>query len=330
MRTDVIAGSNGKRIGAGLILAVVSMLGIPDPLMGEEKKEDPKWTNATDFSYVLTEGNSDTETIGFKNTLVHKTKKGRTRLKMLGDRINRADDRFLLVDPGFTWEPGEPPPPVTWTVVDPATEPDVEKYFMELRFDRKFTEKFTWNAGGSWDRNRDAGILNRTIAFGGIGNIWWDREKHHFNTSYGLSYTDREEDEPDPLKSDKFAGIRFTSDYLVKWRKTTTFKNDLTFNNSLENSDDYSFDMTNSLSVDMNNHLALKISIQHLYNSVPALEDLDLIAFVILIDPDGIPGNGDEFFETVATGGIEFELGDEKARREKLDTIFRTSLTIKF
>ena len=315
----------------GWILAVLAMFLSANLSWGEEdEKKKPKWSNSTDLSYVLTEGNSDTESVGFKNLLNHETEKGKLRVRLQGDVVNRADDRFLLVDPGFTWEPGAPPPAVTWTVVDPPTEPDVEKYFAEGRYDRKFSKKFTWNGGASWDRNLDAGIISRTIAFGGLGNIWWKKEKEYFNTSYGLSYTDREEEEPDPVKPAKFAGFRLTINYNVIWWDTTTYHNDTTYNISLENSDDYSLDMTNSISLDMHKHSALTVSIQHLYNSIPALEDLDLVAQVILIDPDGIPGNGDEFFETVEAGGIEIQLGEERERREKLDTIFRVSLTIKF
>ena len=45
---------------------------------------------------------------------------------------------------------------------------------------------------------------------------------------------------------------------------------------------------------------------------------------------DGIPGNGDEFFETVSTGGGELVVGEVSIRKDELDTIFRTSLVITF
>ncbi len=62
---------------------------------------------------------------------------------------------------------------------------------------------------------------------------------------------------------------------------------------------------------------------------MPALEDIDVVAEVVLVDPDGIPGNGDELFETVESGGLEIELGSvQERRRERLDTVFTTSLTI--
>jgi hypothetical protein len=67
-----------------------------------------------------------------------------------------------------------------------------------------------------------------------------------------------------------------------------------------------------------------------MYEAEPALEDVDLIARVNLVDPDGTPGSGDEFFETVSTGGSEIVIGEESILEDELDTIFRTSLVITF
>ena len=49
-----------------------------------------------------------------------------------------------------------------------------------------------------------------------------------------------------------------------------------------------------------------------------------------MVDPDGIPGNGDELFETVAAGGTTIALGERQVRRDRLDMIFRTALVIGF
>jgi len=44
----------------------------------------------------------------------------------------------------------------------------------------------------------------------------------------------------------------------------------------------------------------------------------------------GIPGTGDERFRTVSTGGTTLVLGSSSARKDKLDTVIRTALVIKF
>ena len=58
--------------------------------------------------------------------------------------------------------------------------------------------------------------------------------------------------------------------------------------------------------------------------------DLDVVAYVDVIDPDGIAGSGDEFFRTLSTGNSKIVVGSADARKDKLDTIFRTALVIKF
>jgi hypothetical protein len=114
------------------------------------------------------------------------------------------------------------------------------------------------------------------------------------------------------------------------WGAQTTFTNDWKFNLNLEDTADYSSEMTNAIAVSMNSRFALKVSVQLLFNSEPALEDLDIVAQVNLINPDGIPGNGDEFFETVDSGGVIVEFGSGRERKKELDTVVRTSLVIKF
>ena len=251
---------------------------------------------------------------------------------MQATRSDEADDRFLQVDPGYVWEPGEgAPPDATTTLVEPSPEADVQIFFTEARYDRNIRGNVAWNAGASWDQNIDAGILSRTILFGGITNVFWnEKDELEFNVTYGLSFTDREEDSPDPLKDDRYAGLRFTWDYLNKWGSVTTYENDLTSNMSISDTSDWHFNMTNTLSVAMSKKLAIRVSLQWLYANVPALEDVDVEARVDLIDPDGIPGNGDEYFITVDSGGAKFVAGEDRVRKEQLDTIFRTSLVINF
>jgi putative salt-induced outer membrane protein YdiY len=300
----------------------------------EEKKR--KWTNSTELSLVVTEGNSNTQTFGFNDTFrFNWEENARFQLKLQATKSNTADDVFKRVDPGFTWVPGEDVEvsDLTTTVVEPAVEPDVEIYFVEGRYDRKLSDRRTWNAGASWDRNLDAGILSRSILFAGLGSIFWDRDDLKFNVSYGLSYTDRDEEEPDTEKDDQFPGLRFTWDYMNKWGKNTQYDNDLTFNISLSDRNDWSISNTSTVAVSMNSRLALSFSLQFLYNNEPALEDADVIAFVKLNNEDGIPGSGDEFFETVDGPGediVEIELGSDRVRKKELDTVIRTSLVINF
>ncbi len=99
----------------------------------------------------------------------------------------------------------------------------------------------------------------------------------------------------------------------------------------LDDFSDYTSSITHSIAVPLSRRLSLKVGLKWLYNSGPALEDVDVVAEVVLLDSDGIPGSGDERYETVESGGVEFELGSvQERRRDRLDTIFTTSLAIEF
>jgi hypothetical protein len=269
----------------------------------EEEEEKLGWTNSTDLSLVVTDGNSSTETLGFNNLLRRRWSNARYSFQVDGVRSNTSDDPFAFF---YTDDPdGE------IEVFFPSKSPDVERYFIENRYDRNITERFFWNVGASWERNKDAGILNRYIGFAGVGNIWWSREDLEFSTTYGLSYTDREDETPDPEKDDSFIGFRFGWEYENQWGKVTTYRNLWNITDSLEDTSDYYSDMVNSISVAINSRLALKVSLQWLYNSIPGLQDVTLYA----ID---------------RKTGLKVEEGEVQIRKEKLDTIFRTSLVVNF
>ena len=100
---------------------------------------------------------------------------------------------------------------------------DVANSLLRGSYERNITSRFFWNTGASWDRNDDAGILNRYIVHAGVGNTWVDIMRRRFATTYGLSYADREEEEPDPEKDRRFAGARLGWNYTEKFNAGTTF-----------------------------------------------------------------------------------------------------------
>jgi hypothetical protein len=300
--------------------------------------EQTGWSNTTDLGFTVTSGNSETEGINLHSVSNWQSKRQGFRLKLDGLRSNTADDPYRQVDPGFYWQPGaEPPEGVTTTLVSPDKEPDTEKYFVEARYERSVAAKprltpgtLSWHIGSSWDRNLDAGIRGRLVVYTGLGHVWWNRQDLKFQSNYSLSWSDRSEETPDPEKEDQFPGLRYNWLYENRWGKNVVFHNEWTFNINLSELSDYASNMTSSIRVPMTQRLSLRVSLHWLYNSIPALEDIDLVAQVVVVDPDGIPGNGDEYFETVESGGSTVELGSVQERKEKLDTVFTTSLGISF
>ena len=316
-----------------ICLVVLSGLGVEQALaqQGQDEERQLGWSNATDLSLVLTKGNSAARTLGFANKLRHVWETSRLQVDLTAVRSDTSDDRFFLADPGFVFPVGTTPDDLTFQFVRPSPSPDVATYLVGGRYDRNLSEYFFWNTGASWDRNEDAGILHRYIAFAGVGNIWSDTETRQLSTSYGISYTDRDEKVPDPDKDRRFGGARLGWDYLEQLGGVTVFESVFTANINVAAASDYSLNTTNSVDVSMNEHLSLKVSVQFRYENKPALETgLDVVAHVDLIDPDGVPGTGDELFMTVADGGGQIVLGSADARKDKLDTIFQTALVVSF
>ena len=318
-------------------MALVALAVCPAHLAAQTPGADPGdtddargWDNATELSVVRTGGNAETQTLGFSNTLRVRGTAHRLRLRFDGVRSRAGDERYLLVAPGVRFPPGARPDQFETVTARPPLEPDVEQYFVEGRYDRELGEHFLWHAGASWDRNNDAGIRNRTIVFGGVGNTWADRETLGLSTAYGFSYTTREELEADGAKADHFVGLRINGDYRQRLGTITSVDGALTLNVSLVDRSDYSVNNTSGLAVAMTDHLSLRVSLQWLYEHQPAFEEAAILALVALRDPDGAPGSGDELFETVADGGVAIELGRGRLRKDGLDTILRTALVISF
>ena len=321
-----------KRVLAMCLVAWLGV-GLEDAWAQDKAKEPPKlgWSNSTDLSLVVTAGNSAAQTWGFNDELRHVWKDARFELEGNVVRSNTSDDRFFMVGPGLEFPVGGAPANPPTSLIKPDPTPDVANYLISGSYERNITPAFFWNAGGSWDRNDDAGILNRYIAHAGVGNKWVDTARRRFTTSYGFSYSDREEEEPDPDKDRRFTGGRLGWEYMERFNAGTTFDNKFATNINLSDPADYSINTTSALTVAVVSHVSLKVSLQWLYENEPALEsDLDVIAFVELINPDGIPGTGDEIFRTLSSGGSKLVLGSADARKDKLDTIFRTALVIKF
>ena len=326
-------------LGCTVFLAPRFVARAQEPAEGapeEEEQQPSRWTNAIDFGLAVTQGNSNTESLKIDSKTEWKSECSSFRVDFGGHQTNTADDRFRLIDPGFTWLVGEDPPPeASSSLVTPEKEPDVEEFAFEIRYDRSISKNLQirpgttkWHAGVSWNRDISAGLLSRSSVFGGLGHTWLDREDLNFDTSYSLSYNKREEEAPDPEKEDEFAGLRLGWRYENGWGKQVIYENDFTSTLNLEDRGDYTASMTQSVRVPISDRLSLKVRLQWRYASEPAFEDIDTRALTVLIDPDGIPGSGDEFFETVASGGTAIDLGETRERKKELDTVFSTSLTV--
>jgi len=217
---------------------------------------------------------------GLKELYLYKFESSRFQFKLEGTQANKADDPYVKLIRGSGGIDHTDPCSGTTTceTVEPDPENSIERYLAEGRYSHDISAKTNWNVGASWDRylTDGSGVDSRYIGFAGIGNIWYDRDDLKFSTNYGISYTDRTETTPDPAKDDTFAGVRLDWAYLNKFGANVTYTNTWTINESLSDTQDYNSDMVNAVGIDINKHLAFKVSLQWLYNHVPPLRTVDL------------------------------------------------------
>jgi putative salt-induced outer membrane protein YdiY len=261
-------------------------------LVGSASAEEAKksWSDTAELSYVVTGGNSDTNTLGFKNEFKQQWENAAFTLKAGAVRAESTDSK-----PRATGSPGD------FEVTEvKTTTTTADLAYLNGTYERTITERTSWYVGAGWDRNTPAGVLNRYSVGGGIANVWHNTDDLKFKTFYGLTYT-KEENEVE-LVDDTFAGLRAGYGYLNKLTGSTTLFSDLILDVNLDETDDFRADWTNAVAVAMSTHLALKATLQLLYDHEPALEIISL--------------NGGPATVTIP--------------RDDLDTIFTTSLVVNF
>ncbi len=287
--------ARGGIVGLMVMLVAGSVLAQDEEASAAEKKV---WSDQAEFSYVATDGNSKSSTLGFKNLLTGQWERSSVEVKAgaIQAQSTNVVDRFAVGSPGSFQE-----------VVIEQDETTAENYYLNGRYDQKITERFFWYAGAGWDRNRPAGIDNRYVASGGVGNIWSDTEKTKFRTDYAASYTRQEDVVQVPGIDETYPGLRFSWAYKHRFGESTDYVNDFVFDLNLDDTEDWRGDMINSVAVAMNSRVALKVSLQWLYRNRPSFDEVAL-------------------FDTV--GGTQ--LGTVFVEKEELDTLFTASVVVNF
>lgn len=230
------------------------------------------WTNATELSFVSTGGNASSSTLGLKAALTGTGNANTFKLELGGIR---GETTFrTLAATGTTG---------SFTVNETTdSELTAESYFARGRYDRSFGAVFTFGGAG-WDRNTFAGIQNRYALVAGLGRSWIESETARFKTDVGATYTIQKDVDPAPGVDEGFGGVRFSFDAMRQLSETTDFTSLLIVDENLENTDDFRADWTNSLGVALSGNLALKTSLQLLFDNQPSL------LAVPLFDGGGLP-----------------------------------------
>jgi len=280
-----------------MALPVILLVAGATPAADEERTG---WSDVAELSLVSTAGNSESSTFGFKNALIRAGESSNLEIRAGGIRAE-ADTitRFAVgPDPGYSLQ----------ETTDTAVT--AENYYLHGNYKRLISEKLFWYAGGGWERNRFAGIDNRYLVEGGVGNIWRDDDVLKFRTQYSVTMTKQDDVVPRPDADDTWVGARAGWNYLNKFGANTTYENVLVVDANLEDSSRWRGDMINSVSVSMSARLALKVSLQWLYENEPAFTEVE--RFTTLGPP---PVSSGEM--------VPFQL-------DELDTVLTASLVVNF
>lgn len=263
-------------------------------LADDEEAVRTGWSDTAELSLLATGGNSDAQTLAFRNALARRWDRSSLTITAAAVRAETTTTSRVAVGTAASFD----------VLESASTALTAENYLLRGRYDREISERLFWLAGLGWDRNQFAGVENRVNASAGLGTLWFEREDARFKTDYSLTFTDEEDVSG---SSESFAGIRVSYDYLRKLTATTDFGSQLVLDENLDDTADLRADLVNSLSVAMSDRLALKVSLQLLYDREPALGALPLL------DPTGSPTG-----ETVL------------AELEELDTALTVSLVANF
>ena len=290
---------NCPTIGVHLsVLCAILLLTLGAAAHGQESEEVTHvWSDTGEVTYVATGGNAEVETLGVRNSLVRTWEGATFRLDFGALRSETTTQRRFAVGSAESFRLRE----------TSQSDLTAENYHLRGRYDRDISKRLFWFAGAGWERNEFAGIQNRFQALAGVGHVWFDDEAGHFRTDYGLTYVDQDDVVENPKTSDSFVGARLGCEYLRRFGSHTAYENLLILDGNADETSDYRADMINSLAVSMNDRLALKISLQLLYDNQPSL------AAVPLLGEDGA------------------ETGTEVlAPLEELDTRFSVALVVNF
>ena len=260
----------------------------------------PGWYSSTDLSAVVATGNSDTINVGATVNLkrLWLRTSWTTTASFQRNDVREPQLRAVGTSPGaFTIDKGD------WIAKS-------EKLFANTNFERRITERFFWNVGGTGERDKFAGLSSRLTGFGGVGYMWQSAQGDgSFKTGVAATFTQQEEVIDDPETEDSFAGVRFTAEGEKRFgsEKQHVFSSNLIMDENAQDTEDLRANWQTSLAAALSQRLAIKIGAVVGFDNQPQLIETDLISAV--------------------TGE---SIGQVVTPAKKVDTTFTVSLVINF
>jgi hypothetical protein len=280
----------------------------------------PGWYSTTDLSAVISEGNSDTITVGATVNIRRVwLRTSWTTVASYTRNDVRDPQRFAIINgPNATVEEGD--------LVAKS-----EKVFGNTNFERRVTERFFWNLGVTGERDKFAGLNSRFTGVAGVGWLWQSATGDgFFKAGVAGTYTTQDEVIDDPETENDFAGVRLTLDGEKRFGDTKqhAFTSNFIGDLNLQATDDVRFNWQNALAAAMSQRFQMKIGLQLAYDNAPALVDVPAL---VQIAP-GVFRDAEEadFARVCAAGGAQCVDNQLAVRAKKLDLTFTASIVINF
>jgi len=250
-------------VRSSLILMGLSTI-FPAIIAAQEPDSLPRWADNAELSFVLTSGNSESNSFGVRNTLTRELHSSTLRLDAGGIRVESGTITRTAVGTGQT----------DFTVSEQVErETTAENYFAEVRYDHQLSDRTYVYSSGSWISNRFAGIDNRWTGAVGIGIKLVTGDRSTFNVDLGATVASE-----DRIigGTETFGGLRLTWEYTRQVTETAEFLSQLVLDESLSDTEDLRAKFDNSIRVAITGVLALKTGLKILFDNQPALEEVDL------------------------------------------------------
>ena len=253
------------------------------------------WYSTSGLSFVMASGNSRASTLG-----------ARVEVKRLWSKST-----FTLAGSAVRADANDPPRRAVGSAGDFEIEtgprvPKAAKYNAATAFDRKVTDRFGWQTGAEFDRDRFSGLKSRTLGYAGVSYLLANRKEFVLKTGLAATLAHQSELVDDPATSNTFAGVRLSADAERRLGANSTYVGGLAVDENLGDSADTRVRFANALAVAMNKRLALQVGLLLLYDHQPSLVELSLV------DAQGTPS------------------GSVAAPAATLDTTFTVSVVVSF
>lgn len=228
----------------------------------------PEVTSTAELTAVWVGGNSEASTFGAAAGVRFGWPKSELKLDAGGIRTESelTTRRAIGTESGFE------------IVETSDRQRTAENYFARARFDRNLNQRFLVFAGVDWLRNTFSGINSRILVAAGGGNTWTDTETTRFKTDYGFTYTFQNDVIENPFTSANFPGIRAAYDLWRRISATTEVTSGFVADMNLKNTNDVRLNFVAALPVAISAKLALKPSLQLLWQNEPSLAEVALFS----------------------------------------------------